>query len=86
MSDNVQLLGVTFGNVARAVACYGSACSSLRGVPEMLHSLFDWIQSVPERLVPAADGARLVYRVDTLLFLRIACEFEPLELRGFVAL
>ncbi len=52
----------------------------------MLYPISDWVQSVPERLVSAADGTRLAYRVDTLLLVRIACEFEPLELRRFAAL
>lgn len=86
VSDNVQHFCRTFDNFSRAVGRYGSACTSLRGVPEMLHSLFDWIQSVLQRLVSDPDGARFVYRVDALLLLRIARQLEPLEMRRFATL
>jgi len=81
VSDNVQLFHVTFVKFARAVGRHGSSCSSLRGMPEMLDSLFDRIQSVPQRLVPASDCERFVYGVDALLLLRIPCELEPVELQ-----
>lgn len=83
VSENVQLFDGTFVNFARAVGRYGSSCSSLRGMPEMLHSLFDRVQSVQERFVSAPDGPRFVYRMDALLLLRIACQFESLELQRF---
>ena len=86
VSENVQLFDETFDNFARVAGRYGSTCSSLRGMSEMFHSLFDWIQSVPQRLLPAADSAGVVCRMDSLLFLRIACELEPLEVRRFAAL
>jgi hypothetical protein len=81
VSDNVQLFHVTFVKFARAVGRYGSSCSSLRGMPEMLHSLFDWIQSVPQRLVLASDRERFVYGMDALLLLWVPCELEPVELQ-----
>jgi hypothetical protein len=52
----------------------------------MPYPISDWIQSVPQRLVSASGGARLIYRMDALLLLRVACELEPLELRRFAAL
>ena len=61
VSENVQLFDCTFDNFAQAVGRYGSACSSLRGMPKMLHSLFGRVQSVQERFVFTSDGARLVY-------------------------
>jgi hypothetical protein len=86
VSDNVQLFHVTFVKFAQAVGRYGSACSSLRGMPEVLHSLFDRVQSVQERFVSTSDGARFVYRMDALLLLRVACLFESLELERSEAL
>lgn len=50
-------------------------------MPEMLHSLFDRIQSVPQWLVLASDCARFVYGMDALLLLRIPCELEQVELQ-----
>ena len=65
---------------------YDCPCSPLRGMFEVPYPIPDRIQSVPKRLVSAACGARLIYRMDALLLLRIACELEPLELRRFAAL
>ena len=81
VSDNVQLFNTTFDNFSRAMGGYGSTCSSLRGMSEMLHSVLNWIQSVPQRLISAAYGARFLYGMDALLLLRIACQLKPLELR-----
>lgn len=86
VSENVQLFDETFDNFARVVGRYGSTCSSLRGMSEVFHPLFDWIQSVPERLVPASDSARIAYRMDTLLLVPIACKLQPMELQRFAAL
>lgn len=58
---------------------YAHAYPALRGVSQVLHTLFDWLQSLSERLVPASDGARLYRRVLALLLLLPSASDESME-------
>lgn len=58
---------------------HGISYSPLRGVSEVPDSLSARFQSVPEWIVPGANGAALLGCMDAVLFLRDAADFESLE-------
>ena len=58
---------------------YAHAYPTLCGMSEMFHALFDWLQSLSERLLSGADGARLYRRVHALLFLLPSTGDESME-------
>ena len=46
----------------------------------MPYSISDWVQSLPERILPGAAGAGVLGRVDSLLFVRPTAEFQSMVL------
>lgn len=52
--------------------CYGIPSSPLRGMSQVPDALSGWVQSIPQRVVPAPFGRRIRRRMDALLFLRDA--------------
>jgi len=77
MSVCVQPWSTRSGNVEFIGRQYGLACSSLRGMSEVPHPVLDRIQSVPQRLLPAAGRPQLESRVDAVLLLRNARQSKP---------
>ena len=55
-------------------------CSTLRRVSKVPHSISGWFQSVPERIVSAANYQGIVRRMDPLLFVCQAASFQSMEL------
>lgn len=80
MSVCVQRGEVESVKFAVTVGCHGLACASLRGVSQVLHAVFGWLQSIPQRFVSAACRAWLVSRMDALLFVPIAFHSQPVDI------
>jgi hypothetical protein len=83
-SANVQLVGIDFANVfsnigSEPLVHHGISYPPLRGVSEVQDSIPDRFQSLPEWIVPGADGPALLGGMDVVLFLRDPADFESME-------
>jgi hypothetical protein len=83
-SANVQLVGIDFAKVfsnigSEPLVHHGISYPPLRGVSEVQDSISDRFQSLPEWIVPGADGPALLGGMDVVLFLRDPADFESME-------
>jgi hypothetical protein len=76
--------GIDFANVfsnigSEPLVHHGISYPPLRGVSEVQDPISDRFQSVPEWIVPGADGPALLGGMDVVLFLRDPADFESME-------